>query len=386
MNQLRYIWRYFLAIYRRLLYWLEIKWIGDSVQKFNGKSLLILRLDSIGDYMLFRNFLPVLRNSVQYRDWQITLCGNTAWKSIAEDFDKEYVDNFIWTDAPLLLQFKYRFQLARTIRRQKFHTVIHPTYSRYLTNDLLVICSGAETKICYSGDSANSDLLQLSKNNLRFTKLIRSEGEFKFEFYRNRDFIDKLLETNSNLNKPELEILTNEKELLILCPGASASSRRWSAQNFARFAHLFKSLYPQTVIAVCGSESDKPIAKMIGNNSDIEILDYTGKLSLTALTKVFAEARLIVTNDSGPFHIAVAMNKRAICISSGNNYGRFVPYPSEMRTRSKTIFPPEMNLTANEAVKLKTYGHANEILNIDSISPDVVLKCARNLILNQDKS
>ena len=61
-------------------------------------SLLIIRLDVIGDYVLFRNYLKTVRISEKYRNCRITLCGNILWKDIAETFDKEVVNSFIWVE------------------------------------------------------------------------------------------------------------------------------------------------------------------------------------------------------------------------------------------------------------------------------------------------
>lgn len=360
-----------------------MKLIGDSVQDVEEKRLLILRLDSIGDYVLFRNFLEIIRSSEKYRDYHITLCGNEVWRSIAESYDHLYVDAFIWTDAPGLQIFKNRFRLARTIRKRKFRVVIHPTFSRCLNNDLLVICSGAQERICYSGDAVNMDPIQLERNNKRFTRLIQANNKFKFEFYRNRDFIDQLLSTKCSLTKPELNQETLDTDLLIICPGASAASRRWSALNFARFIESYTAVFPDVQVAICGGKLDKTLALQIIEESDREIQDFTGQLTLTQLTYVFAKAKLIVTNDSGPFHLAVALNKRVICISSGNNYGRFVPYPPEMFTKSKTIFPPDLYLLKNEISRLNEFGCAHEKIDINKIAPEFVLDSLKDLIFNE---
>ncbi len=51
-----------------------------------SNSLLIVRLDAIGDYILFRNFLKVIRNSEKFNNYTITLCGNTLWKDIFYEY------------------------------------------------------------------------------------------------------------------------------------------------------------------------------------------------------------------------------------------------------------------------------------------------------------
>lgn len=62
------------------------------------KSLLLIRLDAIGDYVLFRNFIEVLKKSEKYKEYKITLLGNVVWKDLSEELDREFVDEFIWLD------------------------------------------------------------------------------------------------------------------------------------------------------------------------------------------------------------------------------------------------------------------------------------------------
>ena len=57
--------------------------------KIKTGSLLLIRLDSIGDYVLFRNFIRELKTSEKYKNHHITLLGNASWKAVAEKLDAE---------------------------------------------------------------------------------------------------------------------------------------------------------------------------------------------------------------------------------------------------------------------------------------------------------
>ena len=50
----------------------------------NAKHILLIRLDAIGDYILFRNFIEVLKRNPKYSDYKITLLGNIVWRELAE--------------------------------------------------------------------------------------------------------------------------------------------------------------------------------------------------------------------------------------------------------------------------------------------------------------
>lgn len=73
--------------------------------------ILLIRLDAIGDYVLFRNFIEILETNEHYKSYHITLIGNSAWKGLSLELDKEYVDNFIWIDKrKFTYNFIYRFR------------------------------------------------------------------------------------------------------------------------------------------------------------------------------------------------------------------------------------------------------------------------------------
>src|SRR5205085_581241 len=98
--------------------------------------------------------------------------------------------------------------------------------------------------------------------------------------------------------------------------------------------------------------------------------DLTGKNDLPQLINIFKEAKLIVTNDSGPYHIANAMNKRVVAIFNGYLYGRFLPYPPEMNLQGICAYPKGVNSTeSSDPTSLQV---------IDSILPEDVFALIRN--------
>jgi len=57
--------------------------------------MLMNRIDGIGDYILFRFFLKILKESEQYKNYKITICVNVVWKNMNEIPDSEYINSFI---------------------------------------------------------------------------------------------------------------------------------------------------------------------------------------------------------------------------------------------------------------------------------------------------
>ena len=58
-----------------LLYVIDFLFITGNVKR-KDKTLLIVKTDGIGDYVLFRNFLGIIRSSDKFKDFKITLLGD----------------------------------------------------------------------------------------------------------------------------------------------------------------------------------------------------------------------------------------------------------------------------------------------------------------------
>ena len=62
------------------------------------KKVLIIRLDDIGDSLFFRNCLQAYKSSPKWKEYEISLLGNIAWKNLYDALDKDFADKTIWVD------------------------------------------------------------------------------------------------------------------------------------------------------------------------------------------------------------------------------------------------------------------------------------------------
>jgi ADP-heptose:LPS heptosyltransferase len=353
---------------------LETFLFSNKKRVSHKKTLLILRLDSIGDYILFRNFIQEIRLSEKYKDYKITLCGNIWWQDLSEKLDAETVDSFIWVTYKKMENFGYRFWVYFKIYREKFEVLIYPTYSRDLVCEEIVAHSGAEKRIGYVSDLINLTAEQKENYDKNYTQLISPRHVYEFEFYRNKYFFETLFEEKIALVKPIIKTALVTENKIILCPGAKHKFRRWSSKNFARLSKKLKEDFPDSVFYICGGIEDNKTAQEIIQESGFSFQNASGALSLHDLVELFSSARIIVCNDSGPFHIAVALNKNVVCISNGNNYGRFTPYPAEINNTSLTIYPEELLKIESETERLERYCKEGSTLDINTISVEKVYR------------
>ena len=188
----------FKIIVSQLLYILVIvKFRFKKKNKSTNKTLLIIKLDAIGDYVLFRNFLEEIRTSSTYKDYKITFLGNSVVKDLSETLDKAFVDEFIWIKKRNVFKNPLSILKIADLIYNKFNTTIHATYSREFIGDLLVKLSGSETRIGFYGDCNNISEKEKNKTNTWYTKLVPIDPKINFEFYKNKSFFSQIL--NSEL-------------------------------------------------------------------------------------------------------------------------------------------------------------------------------------------
>lgn len=95
--------------------------------------------------------------------------------------------------------------------------------------------------------------------------------------------------------------------LVILGPGASyGPAKRWPASRFAALASLFQERR-DAVVLITGSASDSAIAAEISSSLSKKPVVLAGKTTLPELKGLISLARLFISNDSGPMHLANAL-------------------------------------------------------------------------------
>ncbi len=103
--------------------------------------------------------------------------------------------------------------------------------------------------------------------------------------------------------------------------GASCTSKRWPKQRFAQLASKILAWRPELQIAVVGGEEEKDLGAYLASEIGKSALDLTGRLSLKELAAFLSACELLVSNDSGPVHIAAAVGTKTLTIFGRNQAG-----------------------------------------------------------------
>ncbi|GJL65821.1 MAG: ADP-heptose--LPS heptosyltransferase [Nitrospirales bacterium] len=98
------------------------------------------------------------------------------------------------------------------------------------------------------------------------------------------------------------------QRMIGLVPGAGSPWRRWPPERFAELADFLIEYYHARIVLV-GSPDDQGVCQEICECMNKQPLDLSGQTSLRELIAVLAQLDLVISNVTGPMHIASALAK-----------------------------------------------------------------------------
>ncbi|MCL4298553.1 MAG: glycosyltransferase family 9 protein [Anaerolineae bacterium] len=107
---------------------------------------------------------------------------------------------------------------------------------------------------------------------------------------------------------PELD----HRPVVALHPGASALRRRWPVESFAAVGQALRAAGAQVVVT--GVEWERDIVEGVIEAMHGEVQNLCGQLSLGGLAGLLSRCRVVVSNDSGPLHLAAAVGAATVGI------------------------------------------------------------------------
>ena len=297
----------------------EVEGVGMG---FSGevRRILIVKPSSLGDIIHSLPVLWALRKT--YPDAYIGWVVKDVWQDLLAD--NPLIDHLIILKKGL----GGIISAIRETRSLKFDTAID--LQGLFRSGIITFFSGAKTR---TGFSNARELAPIFYNN----KVIVPQGHMHA--------VDRYMMTVSNpplLNFP-LYIaiedaewakeflmennLYNKRPLIAINPSARWVKKRWPAASFSALINQLINELKAGIIIV-GSKEDIPIAEEINSHVNERIAIATGKTSLKRLPALLANVNLLVTNDSGPMHIAAAIGTPVVALFGPTDHRLTGPYGS----------------------------------------------------------
>jgi lipopolysaccharide heptosyltransferase II len=160
--------------------------------------------------------------------------------------------------------------------------------------------------------------------------------------------------------------------------GKNAALKHWPALKFAQLADRLADNFHAKVILL-GAESEMPMADIIVAAAKNKITNLVGKTNIDESAALMSLLRLIVTNDGGPLHMAVALKLKTVSIFGPVDDLVYGPYPP-----SSSHIVIKRDLDCRPCYKNFHFnGCAFNHNCIDEIGVDEVFQAARRLIKNE---
>lgn len=112
--------------------------------------------------------------------------------------------------------------------------------------------------------------------------------------------------------------VTDGKQVVAVCPGSiNSRAKRWPASSYATLSDRLIEEGRQVVII--GSKDELEVTEEVLKQMRRSPVVLTGKTSLEQITAILAAVDLVVTNDTGPAHIASALGRSTLVIFGPTN-------------------------------------------------------------------
>ena len=121
--------------------------------------------------------------------------------------------------------------------------------------------------------------------------------------------------------------MMGEGRWIALQPGARWMNKLWPTEYFVELAKELAREDEAYRFLILGSQQDRAIGQAIANQlRPSRCLNATGKTTLTEMIEWIRLSELLITNDTGPMHVAAALGKPVLALFGPTAPERTGPY------------------------------------------------------------
>ena len=171
---------------------------------------------------------------------------------------------------------------------------------------------------------------------------------------------------NSLLNEHEIEC----SEIAVMAPGTIWETKHWGSDKFAKVAEYLMS--KGFAVILMGSQRERAVCEGVANLAPGAV-NLAGMTTLSELAALIRRSTICITNDSGPMHLAVALDRPVISI-----FGPTDPIWIGPFHRANAVLQADLDCSPCYLRRLKQcrYDHAC----MRSVSPHAVIERAESVI------
>jgi len=296
----------------------------------SAKHVLCIRLDSLGDVVMTTPAIRAIKEARPGRS--ITLITSQAGAEVARlipQIDHSISYNSPWMKATAPREnSQTEYQIVELLRNKKFDAaVIFTVFSQSpLPAAFMCYLADVPLRLAYCRENPYQ-LLTHWVRDLEPNQYVRHEVRRQLDLvstvgYKPRS--EKLSLTIPPDSYQRIEHCLEDSGLdrrrpwMVIHPGASASSRRYPPDSFAEASRLLIERNGFQVV-FSGSKDEESLVSSIQKNIGYPTVQITQPLPLVDFSALIATAPLLLSNNTGPVHIAAAVGTPVVDLYAMTN-------------------------------------------------------------------
>jgi len=298
------------------------------------QGILVVRMDGIGDMVLFRRTLDDYAEVFGVDKSDITILGCKSWGPIATEIFAGY-QLFIIDEHAFARRLFYRFGIGFMVRQIAPAVTICDSYlRRAMMADSLVWLAAAPKSISslpYINEPTRTEFTYYMS---QVDQIIDTGTYPTHEILRHYRFLSDLAGKVIPPQPPKISwpdtppAIPAGRPYAVLNPGSNEYGRRWPFESYLSIAERLLDQDYRVVFVGGPGERAGDHRQRFGRNE--RVIDLIGKTSVPELLDVLNHAACVISNDTGPAHLSIALETPTVVVVGGGHFGSFVPYPEEV--------------------------------------------------------
>ncbi len=119
--------------------------------------------------------------------------------------------------------------------------------------------------------------------------------------------------------------------LIVFCPGSTNSrAKRWPVASYAQLGDMLAEQTGAQIVLI-GAADEQEVSQAVAARMSQPVINLTGRTTLAESVALLSQATALVTNDTGPAHIAAALGRPTFVIFGPTNPTTTRPYGPTVR-------------------------------------------------------
>jgi len=147
---------------------------------------------------------------------------------------------------------------------------------------------------------------------------------------------------------------------VVFVPASTDKDKCWPVERFAAIADRISSEFDLSIVA-CGTATEGRVVEELRSLTKTPIVNLAGKTTLSELVALLRAAGLVISNDTGPGHIAAALGTPLVMLFSWSNPARIAPYGRTECMVAREPFGRGMKIKSTDP------GHLVKTITVDEV-------------------